>query len=658
MFDANTLSQLTQLKQDIRSDKNLIAGTVRGSQGRYGFVNLDDGREIFLPPEEMSRVLPGDRVEISVAEKTDATEERKLQGSLDKLLSSIQKNVVGQYIVRGKGHFVSVDMPQLKRWVFLPPKARGKAKEGDYLLCRLIRHPFEDSKPQAKVTEVLGKPEDNGIEHKVTCYQHGLKTSWGKNHLQQVDAIKQLSLEQLPDFDSRHKLQEQLFVTIDSAATQDMDDALSIETHESGWKLSVAIADPSSSLAENSPLDRVAQARANTAYLPGKAISMLPQELSHRVYSLVPGEDRPALLCHLIINAEGEIESSQFEFGVIRSHHKLTYVGVAEFLETGHSDSIDSGCHKLLQTLAACSKALNQYRRRHMLLMEERDDYYLQLNERGHIADIRREGRNQAQQIVEEAMLATNRSAGELFAQHTNSGIFSTHLGFRPERLENIQAVIKADFPELAELDLTSLAGYRSLMQQLQESPHGETQLAALRLMLQAGVVSQEALPHMGLGMQHYATVTSPIRRYQDLFNHRALKAIVQQKQSTTLDTDQLQALQKSINTARQASRDLEQWLHCLFMQKHKDETFSARVTRVTSQGISVQLLNWGIVGFAKLNPKAFKFDPDRMTMTKEDQRFALNQTVTVKLDRVDMDKKRINFTLQAELEDSDSQAN
>ncbi|MGH1373915.1 MAG: VacB/RNase II family 3'-5' exoribonuclease [Cellvibrionaceae bacterium] len=646
MLDPNALSQLTQLKQDIRTEKNLNEGTVRGSQGRFGFVVLDDGREAFLPPDEMARVLPGDRVEVSVKEKEDNPESKKIDAQLDKLISSTTKKLIGQYIVRGKGHFIAVDMPQLNRWIFLPPKARGKAQAGDYLICRLTRHPFDDGKGQAKVLEVLGKPDDAHIEHKVVSSKHDLPKHWNKEQLAQTDKIAVSALTELEDYDSRAKLQDQPFITIDSETTRDMDDALFIQNNDSGWRLSVAIADPTSSIAANSALDRAAMQRANTAYLPGKAVTMLPEALSHNVYSLVESQERPALLCHMQINRDGAIAKADFEFGIVRSAHKLSYEKVAAFLENNDTQAIAEPCQNLLKDLLDCSKALTEHRREHMLLMEDRDDYQLVLGDSGHINDIKREQRNLAQQIVEESMLATNRSAGDLFAQHADTGIFSAHKGFREERMDSIVKVIAEDFPELAELDLRSCEGYRELIQQLQQHANNTTQLDAMRLMLQAGTLTTTPEPHLGLGMQYYATITSPIRRYNDLYNHRALRAILTETKVTAPDSDALEAMQKRISTTRQASRDLEQWLFCEFMQQKKGETFEGRVFRVTSQGVTVQIKDWGINGFVKLDPKAFKFDADRMTLINDDQSFVLNQTVEVKLDRVDMDKKRINFSL------------
>ncbi|MEC8427376.1 MAG: RNAse R, partial [Pseudomonadota bacterium] len=159
MLDASSLQQLTQLKTAIRSEKDLAEGTVRGTQGRFGFVVLDDGREAFLAPDEMAKVLPGDRVEVSL-KGNDDPKSNKLDAELEKLIKSEKRTLVGRYIVRGKGHFFAVDMPQLSRWIFIPPKSRGKAKEGDYLQGRILKHPFEDGKGLARIDAILGSDKE------------------------------------------------------------------------------------------------------------------------------------------------------------------------------------------------------------------------------------------------------------------------------------------------------------------------------------------------------------------------------------------------------------------------------------------------------------------------------------------------------------------
>ena len=152
MLNSNALEQLSQLKQEIRANKDFAQGVVRGSKGRFGFVILDDEREAFLNPDQMQKVFPGDRVEVSLSKN----EKDQYEATLEKLISSELKEFVGSYLDRGKAHFVVPDVHMLSRWIFLPPKNRSGAKAGDLIRCKITRHPFQDGKSQAKVIAIIG----------------------------------------------------------------------------------------------------------------------------------------------------------------------------------------------------------------------------------------------------------------------------------------------------------------------------------------------------------------------------------------------------------------------------------------------------------------------------------------------------------------------
>jgi VacB/RNase II family 3'-5' exoribonuclease len=651
MLDLNTLQQLNQLKTTIRADKDQNTGTVRGTQSRFGFVLLNDGREAFLAPDEMQKVLPGDVIEVNIKQNPDP-KSKKLDAVPEKLIKTHPQTLIGRYIIRGKGHFFAVDMPQMSRWIFIPPKARMKAKGGDYLLGAIAKHPFEDGKGLAKITKVLGDAEDAGIEHLVTRCKYDLIDTWTKEQLQDATAASQ-TLQTTTTDNSRRDLTQAPFITIDSDTTQDMDDALLVETTSTGWTLTVAIADPSCAIEVGSLLDSAAQSRANTAYLTGKAVTMLPEELSNNGCSLVPGEVRPVLVCTMQINRDGSTSATTFEQALICSKHKLSYNKVAAYLEqTGEqpNDAVPIECQELLQDLYRCSEALHSFRKANMLLMEDKPDYEYTLDDVQHIASITRYDRTQAQQIVEESMLATNCAAGKFFADHfatnpNSSGIFSAHNGFRAERLDAIKKVIAEDMAELADLDLSNATDYKTLINALQNNPEHHHILASFRMMLQAGVLTTTPAPHLGLGMEYYATVTSPIRRFNDLHNHRVIKAIITGSPMPVISEDQLLQLQKNVSKTRQASRDLDQWLGCLFIDQHKDTTLTGFVSRVTSQGINVTVSEWGISGFIKLPPKQYRFDPERMTLINDDETIKIGDAASFKVDKIDMDKKRINFT-------------
>lgn len=640
MLDASALSQLSQLKQTIRADKNITEGVVRGTQGRFGFVLLDDGREAFLPPDEMTRVFPGDKVEISY----EVDDKGKLTATLEKLLSSTTKDLVGQYIVRGKGHFIAVDMPQLSRWIFLPPKNRGNAKADDFLHCRITVHPFADGKGQAKLVEVLGQADTVGIEHKITVLKHQLQDQWTEKQQQQATQVAAAAI----DSGERLDATAIAFVTIDSETTRDMDDALHISATADGWQLQVAIADPGCGISLDSPLGKAALQRGNTAYLPGRAVTMLPDTLTVDTYSLVPNEVRPALLFTIDIAHNGSVINFDYQSAMIKSRHKLSYRQVARFLEDGDTDAVPAACQDDLRTLSACAEARTAYRREHMLLMDERPDFELKLNEQWHIDRIECQPRNKAQQLVEESMLVTNACAGEIFAKHPNSGIFSAHFGFREDKHADIQTLLNEDFSELASIDFTTREGYCQLVKALQAKPEAASRLSALRSNLQPGVLTTEAKPHLGLGMHYYATVTSPIRRYNDYFNHQALAAIRSNTTRAVPTAAELQTLQEQIGKTRQAARDLENWLIRLFMTDKVGEVFDGRVFRVNAQGITVKLDDNGVTGFIRLASKEvnYQFDPIRLILKNEQVSYQLDQPLTIKVHEVNHERRQINFEL------------
>lgn len=140
MLNADALSQLRQLKTDIKENKVVFPGTVKATNGRFGFVALDEGRDVFLPPEEMLKVLPGDRVNVTEQEG----DKGKIQGVIDELLETSLDTFVGRYLIKGKGHFVVPETPGINRWIFIPPKERMNASPDDFIYCRIHKHPIKD----------------------------------------------------------------------------------------------------------------------------------------------------------------------------------------------------------------------------------------------------------------------------------------------------------------------------------------------------------------------------------------------------------------------------------------------------------------------------------------------------------------------------------
>lgn len=638
MLNNDTLNQLVKLKQDIQASKEYGTGTVVGSNGRFGFVRLEDGRDAFLPPEKMLRVIPGDAVSVSL--KKNAKD--KLEADLEKLIKPSLDRFIGQYRIKGNAHFVQPSGQQSGRWIFLPPKTRGKCKEGDYVVAKLLNHPFRDGKPSAKILEKIGLEEEPKFELKYIKAKYQIQYS--DAHIIEKQS-KDIEAQFRQDaFGERKDLTDIAFVTIDSTNTKDMDDALAIEPiDESSRRIHVAIADPSSFVDQDSSIGKEVFSRGQTVYLPGGSVPMFSAPLSHFCFSLEPGKKRPALVCHMDIGNDGEILKTDFEFAVIESKHKLSYDDVAAHLES-ESNTVPEEISAMLKELQQFAIARRTYRKEHYMLPQEQPDYDYQLDDKGHIVSITKKPRNIAHQIVEESMLATNISAAQRLAKH-QVGIAVTHKGFRKERLGEVKALLKEE--NIPHDDINALEEHIALFNQLEGNISTQELVSPLRRMMDNTELNTEFSPHLGMGLPSYATITSPIRRFADLYNHWALQKILQGKSIKDIDTNALQKLSDVLQVGKQADRELFQWLMTIFGETLIGQEATGKIRIVTQHGFGVKLEDTGVEGFVlfpKDTPK--KHDAKRMTLQVGEIKYALGMEVKIKIKSVDKTKKRIAFTL------------
>lgn len=641
MLNNDAISQLSQLKKDIQASKEYGSGTVVGSNGRFGFVRLDDGRDAFLSPDKMQRVIPGDIVHVSL-KKNDKD---KLEADLEKLLTPALDRFIGRYRVKGNAHFVEPSGIQSSRWIFLPPKSRSKCKEGDYVVAKMLQHPFREGKPSAKIVERVGRDDEARFELKYTKAKYNLNQPEDKAQNNQTKAVEKQFSDL--DLDNRSDLSHLPFVTIDAANTKDMDDAIAIEYVErEGHNVSllhVAIADPSSFIPQNSPLANASLKNGKTVYLPGGLVPMFPIQLSHHCFSLEPQKKRPALVCHIEFNQDGEVLSSNFEFAYVESKHKLSYEDVGAFIESDQ-DSVPEECKVMLKQLHDLSLIRRQYRERHFLVVQDQIDYDYQFDEQGHIQEIKARPRNAGHQIVEEAMLATNICGAELLSQH-NTGLFVVHPGFRPDRLGEVKALLKEE--NIVHDDLNTLEEQVKLFSTLDSKGEAPNLSLALRRMMVSSELSATKAPHLGMGLPIYSTLTSPIRRFADLYNHWCLQHIIHQKSVKKLSERDLEKLSETLQNGKQADRELYQWLLLEYTKKQIGQQARGTIRIVTQHGFGVKLDDNGIEGFILFGKdKEKKYDAKRMTLTVDKELYYLGKSVEIKIKSVDQTKRRIAFEL------------
>ncbi|PCK08365.1 MAG: RNAse R [Alteromonadaceae bacterium] len=658
MLNTDVLSQLTKLKQDIQSSKEYANGVVASTRGRFGFVKLDDGRDAFLPAEKMQFVIAGDKVRVNLI--TNAKD--KLEAELEALLEPALDRFIGQYRIKGGAHFVAPSGAQANRWIFIPPKYRGQCKEHDFIVARMLKHPFKDGKPSASIVEKIGPQDQARIEHKYTRAKYELNRPIEKKAQAQASALEKLfagedTREQPfsdPKFGQRIDATDRMFVTIDAPTTKDMDDAVCIEQIKASdgesakTRVLVAIADPANFIEQFSSLATHSLQSGQSVYLLGGAVPMLPIELAHHCFSLEENKVRPALLISIDFNEQGDILDSRFEHARIKSHHKLSYDDVARFLQSDDEDAIPSTCQALIRSLEQWSSLRHQYREKHHIVFQDQADYEHQLDDQGKIKVINLKPRNIAHQIVEEAMLATNLCAGKLL-QEQNKGLFSVHGGFRSERLGEVKALLKEEEIQW-EGELNDLENHVALLKSLENSEQQKHLVAPLRRMMQQSQLSHEGKPHLGMGFPAYATVTSPIRRYADLYNHWAISSIVSENSFKPLPENKTTKLTDALQNGRLADRELRQWLLTQHTKSLIGSEGKGIIRIVTQQGFGVRLNDSGIEGFVAYGKNKSKtFDAKRMTLIIDDTVYYLGKEVDIVIASVDNDKRRVAFKLKGD---------
>ncbi len=659
MLNLDALSQLKSLKQDIHESIPRHEGKVRATGGRYGFVNTDDNQQFFLNPDEMDKVLAGDIIAFRVEE----TKEGKSQAIIEKLISSAQDEFVGQYIVKGKGHFISPDHPTFNRWVFVPPAQRKGAKDGDLVGCKISQHPYPHGKVQAQVLEVIGQSSDRQIESNMMMRKWDIAGDFSEHCINEAQALLSV-MDEATTTEERNDLTAVNWLTIDSAMSRDLDDALHCDKTAAGWNLQVAIADPSCAVKPGSEIDKEALRRGTSSYFIDNMVPMLPSVLSEGAFSLLPEQVRPAMVCHLEISEQGEITNYRIENALIESKAKLSYVQVAAFLEGVTNDLVDQIAEPIkpvLSVLNECALALNGYRRQNNLVLNDRTEFKATLNEEGKVDQIIPLERNPAHKLVEECMVAVNRSVANFLAEKEH-GLFIQHAGIRSERQGEARALIKEQLQLANPERVATLEGFIEV-QQLIAAGNPEAEGAPFELPLQAILARQlerskygtEVKPHVGMGLPAYTTFTSPIRKYNDLLVHRLVKAYLAEVKVDPISTEILEQVGKGQNNSRMAAWQCDQWLKAEWLlrqyaiEKKGSESLQrpGQIVQVNSGGFTVRLDDCGIEGQVDVRRnKEWKFDTKTMTHSKGEVTYRLEQPVAVSIANITPVLREVKFTL------------
>ena len=458
------------------------------------------------------------------------------------------------------------------------------------------------------------------------------------------------------DRKGRIDLRDTAFVTIDGEDARDFDDAIYAEPgSRGGWRLLVAIADVAHYVRPGSALDQEALARGNSVYFPDRVIPMLPESLSNDLCSLRPNEDRLAMICELTLTRNANVTGLSFYEAVIRSHARLTYTEVDQYLKSSGANWPATICTSL-QHLYAIYEGLRARRSDRGALDFESREGRVEIR-RGNPVGVVPVERTEAHSIVEEAMIAANVAAANYLQRQESMVMYRIHEPPEREKIEQLRKIFRSlgqRFP--------GAIRYPGDLQRLLEATHKTRlepwiwEMLILRTLRQARYFPGDK-GHFGLALSSYAHFTSPIRRYADLVNHRLIKARLRKARRSATEYEELENIGAHISIterrAENATRAVDAWLKCSLLEKRVGEAFGGTIVTVTEFGVFVELDDLRIQGLlhvSRLGSDYYKWVPNTMSLVAErsGHRFYLGQRLRVVVEDVSVELGRVNLRIEA----------
>ncbi len=631
---------------------DLIKGKVQGHPDGFGFlIPDDDSADLVLSAKEMHKVLHGDTV---MARVSGMDRRGRREASIVEVLVHGTTRLVGRLFAEHGILFVVAENRRISQDILVAPGENCGAQAGQVVMLELIQQPSKNAQPIGRIVEVLGNYADPGMEIEIALRKHDLPNEFPAEAKHQAERLSPTVLPE--DYAGREDVRQLPLVTIDGETARDFDDAVYCEPHGTGYRLVVAIADVSHYVQPGDALDKEALNRGNSVYFPRRVIPMLPEELSNGLCSINPHVERLCMVCDMQISGQGDIEKYRFYPSVMLSHARLTYNQVADMLAHPQGENAQKFAAVLphINHLYTLFKTLLQARERRGAIDFETVETQMVFDDQGKIERIVPVVRNDAHRLIEECMLAANVCTASFLAERQHPVLYRVHEGPTPEKLEAVREFFKEFGLQLGGGDEPQAGDYAKLLKQVKGRPDmALLQTVMLRSLRQARYCPENA-GHFGLGYEAYTHFTSPIRRYPDLLVHRAIKAVLNNKQYKPQEKWESLGIHCSQTERRadDATRDVEAWLKCFYMRDHLGSVFDGTVSSVTGFGLFValdELYIEGLVHVSELGTDYFHFDPTKHQMLGErtGKRYRLGDRVRVKVVRVDMESTKIDFVLE-----------
>ncbi len=630
------------------------------------------GKDIYIAPEYVGDAWNGDIVDVMLLPVKRGSD----KGPEGRVLAVVERGhseIVARVLREGSAEHTAVCRPTDPRLPFdvlADVSALENAPQEFELLQIRMGEKLDDGgrRPLWAGTALssLGVENDAKVQEDLTKLNNLIPTAFPDNVVAEAEAAAAAPFD---DADKLTDLRGEMLVTIDGEDARDFDDAVCVSREGENWRLLVAIADVSHYVRPRTALDREARERGNSYYFPMSVEPMLPEVLCNGVCSLRPNEERRCMAADMTLDKDGHLLDSRFVNGLMVSRARLTYREVQAALEDPEGEEAAGieerapGVCTMLEEAAELADILMERRRRQGGLdfdLPEAEFVVEEQNGISRVAGIRNRQRLFSHRLIEAFMVRANEAVVEFLTKKNAPLLYRVHPSPGPDRLEDLYRSLRyceADLP----LPKAAKASVPTWLPHVLEAA-AETDQAfvvnrlALRSMMQARY-SPEEDGHFGLASSCYCHFTSPIRRYSDLVNHRALRYVLGLDTGGPIPVGHklLEAAEQCNSrekVATDAEREIGRRMGCLLLQGRTGEYFGGVISGVMNFGFFVELDNMPVEGMVRvetLGRDYYVYDEERQELRGEHtgEAFRLGQRVTVKLAGVHVGRLEIDLEYQ-----------
>lgn len=636
----------------VDNDKFFFGKLQTNAKG-FGFLiseNLDE--DIYISRNNLKDALNGD--EVIVRRYRDSFGD-KPEGKVLSIVRRVNSKFVGVFQNKKDFGFVVSDESKMAMDIYVPKKKFKGAKNGQKVVVKIEKWPEANKKPEGRIVEVLGYPEDPDVDILSVAAGLDLPMEFSKAALSEAKSLPQEIREE--DLKGRRDLRDLMTFTIDGADSKDFDDAVSLELAKNGnYLLGVHIADVAHYVEEYSSIDEEAFKRGNSVYLLNKVIPMLPFELSNGICSLNEGVDRLTLSVLAEIDKKGQVIKYEILESVINSKRRLVYENVSDYLEKNITHDSLKGLEKTLDKMYELAKILEDKREKGGAIDFDIPEVIIEVDERGWPQNIHKRDRRSANKLIEDFMLMANVCVAKEYYFKKIPFLYRIHERPKDEKISELNSYLR---PLGYMINFDEKVEPRDVQKVLEKAKGTKEEMfistMTLRSMAKARYSEVNDI-HFGLAFDHYSHFTSPIRRYADLTIHRIIKKKIQGKLSkgdlTNLKAilpDIAEQVSKTEKVAQDAERQVEDIKMAEYMSERIGEVYKGRISSITNFGMFVELDNLieGLVGYRTMDGY-YEFDQDnyRAIDYRTKKEFHIGDDVTIKVVNVDLNMGNIDFKM------------